>query len=242
MSEDGMQQYPHTCHIIILTANSVKYRRQVRPHSHTTISKPLLTMSFVDNEISVAAMLCTLILESLCSGDESKCCHTLPLHLANIAVGFQLRRRHADMVVSTLAAGLHRLDVGGNAITTALEYKRRVIASIYCLDKNESSMNGIPFSLSRKFVHLRLPLDLPEQDLFLPREDLMRIADRLHGDGWDTTGRIYRSTLLRVILLLSKYREQILELALSVDLAINPQQIEYVLSSPITLLPLKFDQ
>lgn len=130
------------------------------------------------------------------------------------------------MVVSALAAGLHRLDVGANTITTALEYKRRVIASIYGLDKNESLMNGVPFSLSYKFTHLRLPLDLSEHDLFLPKEDLIRAADQLDPNGWDKSGRIYRATILRAIVLLSKVREQILELALSVDIAINPQQIE----------------
>jgi hypothetical protein len=130
------------------------------------------------------------------------------------------------MVVNALAAGLHRLDVGAKNITTALEYKRRVIASIYCIDKNESLMNGVPFSLSYKFTHLRLPLDISEQDLFLPKEELIRVADQLGPNGWNKSGHIYRATLLRAIVLMSKVREQILELALSVDLAINPQQIE----------------
>ena len=71
-------------------------------------------------------------------------------------------------IVSALAAGLHRLDYGTNKITTALEYKRRLISSIYNTDKNESSMNGVPVALSQKFCHLRLPLDLTEEELFLP--------------------------------------------------------------------------
>lgn len=163
-----------------------------------------------NNEISVALMLCNLILESHCTGDES----------------LQIRRRHADTIVSALAAGLHRLDCGTNKVTAALEYKRRVISAIYCTDKNESSMNGIPVSLSQNFVHLQLPLDLPEEALFQPQEDLARAVSQLDSNGWNRNGEIYFVTIHRGIQVLSRYLEKIIEIALTVDLDISPQQID----------------
>jgi hypothetical protein len=133
-------------------------------------------------------------------------------------------------VVSALAAGLHRLDYGANKITTALEYKRRLISSVYCTDKNESSMNGVPMSLSQRFCHLRLPLDLNEEELFLPQEELLRAVSELDPDGWNGKGEVYLVTTHRAIQILSRCREEILEIALSVDLAITPQQIECVVT------------
>ncbi|RDW72906.1 hypothetical protein BP6252_06813 [Coleophoma cylindrospora] len=168
------------------------------------------TISETNNEISVALMHCTLILDSLCIGDES-------LHL---------RRRHAETIVSALAAGLHRLDVGTTKITTALEYKRRLISAMYCTDKNDASMNGLPVSLSQKFIHLRLPLDISEDDLFQTPDELARICSELDSSGWNRDGETHYVTIHRAIQLLCRCREEILEVALSVGLAINSRQIE----------------
>lgn len=130
--------------------------------------------------------------------------------------------------MSVVAAGLHRLDRGTNQITTASEYKRRLISAIYCTDKNEASMNGVPVGLSYKFIHLRLPLDISEDDLFLPQRDLANLVSQLDPNGWNTKGEIYRMTMQRAIQVLSRCREDILELALGVDITIVPQQIEQV--------------
>jgi hypothetical protein len=171
-------------------------------------------------------MLCTLILESVCTGDESKPINPDPTLLLTPTAGFQLRRRHADTIVSALAAGLHRLDYGTSKLTTALEYKRRLISGIYCTDKNESSMNGVPVALSQKFCHLRLPLDLTEEELFLPPDELARAVSNLDPDGWNRKGEISHVTSNRGIQILSRCREKILDIALGVDLAISPQEIE----------------
>ena len=125
-----------------------------------------------------------------------------------------------------MAAGLHRLDSGTGKLTTALEYKRRLICSVYSIDKNESSLNGVPFFLSQKFVRLRLPLDLSEEDLFLPQEELVMAANQLDPNGWNTKGKIYRVTVHRATQVLARCREEILEVALGVDLIISPQQIK----------------
>jgi hypothetical protein len=146
--------------------------------------------------------------------------------MLTLMTGFQLQRRLADTVISALAAGLHRLDYGTTKYTAASEYKRRLNSSIYCTDKTHSSMNGVPVLLSQKFCHLRLPLDLTEEELFLPPEEFTRAVSSLDSEGWNKTGGFNHITTHRGIQLLSRCREEILEMALGVDLALSPQEIE----------------
>lgn len=87
-------------------------------------------------------------------------------------------------------------------------------------------MNGVPVALSQKFCHLRLPLDLTEEELFLPPEELVRAVNNLDANGWNRKGEISHTTTHRGIQVLSRCREEILDMALGVDLAINPQEIE----------------
>ena len=89
-------------------------------------------------------------------------------------------------------------------------------------------MNGVPMSLSQRFCHLRQPLDLTEEELFLPREELLKAVSELDPDGWNRKGAVHLVTTHRGIQLLSRCREEILEIALGVDLAITPEQIECV--------------
>jgi hypothetical protein len=71
-----------------------------------------------------------------------------------------------------VAVGFHRLDLRTNKPTnkptTVLEYKRQLISTVYTTDKLEASLNGVPFALSQKLVYLYLPLDLSDNELFLP--------------------------------------------------------------------------
>ena len=140
--------------------------------------------------------------------------------------GFQLQRRLADTVVSALGAGLHRLDYGTTKTTTALEYKRLVISAIYSIDKTDASMNGVPVRLSKRFCMLSLPLDLTDEELFLPRQEFVTAVSNLGPEGWRRKGEVHNATWHRGIQLLSRCREDILEMALGVDLAITPQDIE----------------
>lgn len=129
-----------------------------------------------------------------------------------------------------MAAGFHRLDLGTNTPTnkptTALEYKRRLISAVYATDKLEASLNGVPFALSQKLVHLRLPLDLSDDELFFPQNRLATASNQLDHNGWNTKGQIHHATIQRGIHLLSKCREEILEVALGVDLIISLEQIK----------------
>jgi hypothetical protein len=113
-----------------------------------------------------------------------------------------------------------------NKPTTALEYKRRLISAVYTTDKLEASLNGVPFALSQKLVYLRLPLDLSDEELFLPQDQLVMATNQLDPNGWNMKGQIHHVTIQRGIQLLSRCREEILEVALGVDLIISLQQIK----------------
>lgn len=129
-----------------------------------------------------------------------------------------------------MAAGFHRLDLrknnSTNKPTTALEYKRRLISAVYATDKLEASLNGVPFALSQKLVHLRLPLDLSDEELFSPQDRLVMATNQLDPNGWNMKGQIHHVTIQRGIQLLSRCREEILEVALGVDSIISLQQIK----------------
>jgi hypothetical protein len=121
---------------------------------------------------------------------------------------------------------LHRLDYPTHKITTASEYRRRLISSIYCTDKTESSINGVPVLLSKKSCDLRLPLDLTEEELFYPADELAKAVSNLDPNGWNKKSEVSIVTTHRGIQLLSRCREEILEMALGIDLAISPHDIE----------------
>jgi hypothetical protein len=98
---------------------------------------------------------------------------------------------HADVTVSAVIAGLHRLDLGQPRLTPALEYKRRLISSLYTTDKTAASLNGTPLLLSKRFCYIQLPLDLNDDELFLSKEAFAEAVGRLGPDGVRILGYLY---------------------------------------------------
>jgi hypothetical protein len=111
-------------------------------------------------------MRLTLVLESLLTGDESA----------------RLVRRHAVTVACAIMAGLHRLDLSPK-LTPALEYKRRIFASLYVTDKCEATFNGLPPSLSKRFCSLQIPLDIEESELFVSQGAFAEAVGKLSPSG-----------------------------------------------------------
>ncbi|RFU29783.1 hypothetical protein B7463_g6576, partial [Scytalidium lignicola] len=158
------------------------------------------------NEFVVALNISILVLESTCIGDED----------------YSSRRRHADMITTTIAAGLHRLpDYDSSQVTPATEYRRRVFCSVYLLDKVHCSLTGVPPGLTRLYCNFQLPLDLGNNELFGPRDELALAISKLDGQGWNTSENFYQVTSLRVLLLLAPIREEILELSLGINVPVT---------------------
>ncbi|KAH8811829.1 hypothetical protein F5884DRAFT_671116 [Xylogone sp. PMI_703] len=154
------------------------------------------------NEFVAALTISILVLESTCLGDED----------------YSSRRRHADMITTTIAAGLHRIpDSDPSQATPATEYRRRVFCSIYHIDKVHCSLTGVPPGLTRLYCHFQLPLDLDDNELFGPRDGLALAVTKLDSNGWNTQGNFSQVTSHRVISLLAPIREEILEISLGIN-------------------------
>lgn len=137
-----------------------------------------------------------------------------------------MRHRHGHMVTSTVNAGLHRLpDYTNTRVTTASEYKRRLFSAVYYLDKTHSALNGLPPMLGRLYCDVRPPLDLSDDELFLPPHALAVAISRLDFNGWNTEGNMYDISVSRAIWQLSAVREEILELALGVNVLISDERV-----------------
>lgn len=125
---------------------------------------------------------------------------------------------------------MHRLPAyGAHKVTAASEFKRRLFSSIYGSDKTHSALNGAPPTLSARFCNLSLPLDIGEDELFLPQDQLISVIAKLDPNGWNTSGEFHRASSRRAFHLLTGVREEILELSLGVDVIVSESRIEWVL-------------
>ncbi|KUJ18208.1 uncharacterized protein LY89DRAFT_583053 [Mollisia scopiformis] len=160
----------------------------------------------------VAALILNLKrLETACTGDET----------------YHMRRLHGDMITTTITSGLHRLsDCDATKVTAASEYKRRLFCAIYCSDKTHASLSGIPPLLTRTFCDIQPCLDLPDDALLLPQDEMAVAVSQLDAEGWNTSGSTYQlTTLLRARLQQSVLREEILELALGINVQVSISRI-----------------
>jgi hypothetical protein len=90
-------------------------------------------------------------------------------------------------------------------------------------------LNAAPPALSARFCNLNLPLDIGEEELFLPQEQLAAVIAKLDPSGWNTSGAFHRASSRRAFHLLTGVREEVLELTLGVDVMVSGSRIEYVL-------------
>ncbi|CZS88139.1 uncharacterized protein RCO7_01105 [Rhynchosporium graminicola] len=161
------------------------------------------------NYLVTALILNIKRLETGCTGDET----------------YQMRRLHGDMVTTAITSGLHRLP-DNSKITPASEYKRRLFGNIYCNDKIHASLNGIPPLLTQRFCDVQLCSDLADDIIFAPSEQLADAISKLDANGWNKTGACHEiSTFLRARILIHMIREEILELALGVNVNVSEARI-----------------
>lgn len=120
---------------------------------------------------------------------------------------------------------MHRLPVF-KKVTAYSQYQSCLSASMYFLDKNESLFFGTPPQLPRHYCHCPIPLDLAEEDVYGGAERLASAVARLDANGWNTDGRIYTTTWLRALCLLSPIKGGILKMSLSVKQDYTKQEVE----------------
>ncbi|KAJ6058170.1 uncharacterized protein N7446_007753 [Penicillium canescens] len=124
-----------------------------------------------------------------------------------------------------ISAGLHRL-APLKEVTPFSQHRASIASSMYYQDKCHSLFNARPPMLSDRYCQCPLPLDLSEEDVYGGRDRLAAALARLDSNGWNTDGRIYTTTWIRALAMLSPIREGILELSLSVNLKFTKLQTE----------------
>ncbi|GAM86316.1 hypothetical protein ANO11243_043300 [Dothideomycetidae sp. 11243] len=141
---------------------------------------------------------------------------------------FQAWVRIGEVINTCIHLGLHqekRQDAKTPFIVN--EIRIRLFDMLYGHDKSLSTFLGRPPRLSHRYCVLQLPLDLSDEEMILEGADLQRALNSLD-NGWNTQGRLHRSTWRRVWAAHAQLREDILEIALGTNaqnLAERGQQI-----------------
>ncbi|KAJ5963433.1 uncharacterized protein N7479_003309 [Penicillium vulpinum] len=165
--------------------------------------------SFEISDIMVICMKNSTRLQAIIISDESD----------------RVRVDYGTVRSAFISAGLHRL-APVKEITPFSQHRASLASSMYYLDKSHSLFNARPPMLSNRYCQCPLPLDLCEEDIYGGRERLTAAIAKLDSDGWNTDGRIFTTTWLRALAMLSPIREGILELTLSVNSTFTKSQVE----------------
>ncbi|CZR70092.1 uncharacterized protein PAC_19993 [Phialocephala subalpina] len=151
---------------------------------------------------SLNSLVCNLLywnvlLETVLSGDSS----------------LSAWRLHKDLVGTTIALGLHCYQ-GASEVTLHSEQTKTLSACIFWSDKELSLFTGRPPSLSRRYYSCPLPLDLNDETLVCGGAELEREIGSLDQNGWNTQGRIFEATIVRMMLVFAFIQDEIMEMFL----------------------------
>ncbi|KLO79029.1 uncharacterized protein LW93_4352 [Fusarium fujikuroi] len=126
---------------------------------------------------------------------------------------------HAETVAMLTFSGLHdnRAKSSPHMSSVPTEIRRRIGCQVFVVDKFLATFVGRPPLLTRRFCSIKSPLDLEESALLSDKETFQRRSQLLDQDGWNTDGRIYSSSLLRVRMMIALARDEILEVVHAQD-------------------------
>ncbi|KAH7130884.1 hypothetical protein EDB81DRAFT_888184 [Dactylonectria macrodidyma] len=151
------------------------------------------------NSFLLFVLLRRAIIESMRSGDAS------PL----------VWRFHGDTVSLLTFLGLHAQADGPNyRPTICSEWKRRLVANIFSIDKALASFTGRPPALGRRYMLTAMPLDLADHELLGNKDSLTRAMKQLDAGGWNTSGVVFPSTICRARSMIAFFRDELFEIAL----------------------------
>lgn len=104
---------------------------------------------------------------------------------------------------------------------TKKQSERRLFTAIYILDKAAAIFSGKIPLLTSQYCSTALPLDICDTTLLHTQtSDLLSLG--IDNYGWNTGGKIYRTTTLRARGLIAHLREEILVIALNKKRKILP--------------------
>ncbi|ORX97546.1 hypothetical protein BCR34DRAFT_165121 [Clohesyomyces aquaticus] len=124
-------------------------------------------------------------------------------------------RRMADCVSSLYAQGIH-CEENYEIPFFLREARRRMFAATYKSDKTLATFFGRPPMMAWRYSDRKMPLDLDDNILATDDVEILNDAlSRLDADGWNTEGKIWASSWIRLRFQFSVFRERVLELSLS---------------------------
>lgn len=101
----------------------------------------------------------------------------------------------------------------------------------YYLEKMFGLMFNLPPRITSRYVDVKLPLDLSDDELFAQTpQELEDAKSRLTEDGWNTDGNLRAATWARLRYILSQFREGIVEYHFQASQAADPAQLRCVQS------------
>ncbi|CAJ2510351.1 Uu.00g050540.m01.CDS01 [Anthostomella pinea] len=124
-------------------------------------------------------------------------------------------RESGEVVNAVIAMGLHQdVRVGKNLPFFLEQLRKRVLVQTYSCDISIASFLGRPPRMSYRYCNLTPPLDVPDSQLFQEDVDKAQILASLDSNGFNTAGRVTRTTWMKTWLGWAPRREDVLDLAL----------------------------
>ncbi|KAJ5955508.1 hypothetical protein N7501_009787 [Penicillium viridicatum] len=122
-----------------------------------------------------------------------------------------------DLSTIIYAFGLHQSseDIEEKFPFFLVEIRKRVMVCAYAIDKELATSLGRPPWICSRYCVIPLPLDISYEEMVLSRSEGEKALQNLDANGWNTEGNLTVGVRLRVVLLTSLLRENILELSLS---------------------------
>lgn len=131
-----------------------------------------------------------------------------------------------DLATALFALGLHQEPKAELPFFLA-EIHRKIFWFAYTSDKNFATFFGRPPLINGKFCSCKMPLDLDDDKLVLEDDALARALAELDDEGWNSSSAVGRASWLRVSIISTKFREEILELSLGVSTENLEDRVRY---------------
>lgn len=98
----------------------------------------------------------------------------------------------------------------------------------YAIDKELATSLGRPPRICSRYCDIPPPLDISYEKMVLSHSEDEKALQNLDANGWNTEGNLTVGVRLRIVLLTSLLRENILELSLSPTIQHILSRVEFV--------------
>ena len=120
-----------------------------------------------------------------------------------------------DSISALYAEGIHCEDEYDEPFFMR-ESRRRIYSAVYRSDKTLATFFGRPPMMSRRYSNRQVPLDLDDKVLATSDSDVLNdTLSRLDSEGWNTDGKIWASSWIRLRRRPAMPKERILEQSLA---------------------------